>query len=206
MRETVNQYLRSKQSLGIQVNYCTTTEHIEYASADHTKGALLIPRPLWSQLVGDVIDHAYTPVYIDGDYAICERGLHEYDWSENRNNEWAVSVQKARRRGAMKCLEYWAMQARDMKHTAELAGLSGTSNLYQTIISGGMSGDSFRAMIAHRKTEQEAILASLQEQHDDDNFVMIEYGPSAKKDKPHNHPVSTKDKEPPKFKARSEKL
>ena len=176
MRETVNQYLRSKQALGIQVTYCTSHEHIEYASADHQKGALLIPRPLWLQLVGDVIDHAYTPVYIDGDYAICERGLPEYDWSENRNNEWAVSVQKARRRGAMKCLEYWAMQARDMKHTAELAGLSGTSNLYQTIISGGMSGDSFRAMISHRKHEQEAVMAALQERaQDDDGFIMLDY-------------------------------
>lgn len=204
MRHVVNQYLRSKQSLGIAVTYCTNTEHIEYASADEPKGALLIPRPLWLQLAGDVIDHAYTPVYIDGDYAICERGLPEYDWSENRNNEWAVSVQKARRIGAMKCLEYWAMQARDMKHTAELAGLSGTSNLYQTIIAGGMSGDSFRAMIAHRKHEQEAILASLQEQQDDDNFVMIEYGPSTKKGRATNHVVATK--ESPKFKARSEKL
>lgn len=204
MRHVVNQYLRSKQSLGITVTYCTNTNHIEYASADHPKGALLIPRPLWPQLAGDAIDHAYTPVYIDGDYAICERGLPEYDWSENRNNEWAVSVQKARRIGAMKCLEYWAMQARDMKHTAELAGLSGTSNLYQTIISGGMSGDSFRSMIAHRKAEQEAIIASLQEQQDDDNFVMIEYGTSAKKDSAHNHVVATK--KPSKFKARSEKL
>ena len=204
MRHVVNQYLRSRQSLGIQVTYCTNTEHIEYASADYPKGALCIPSPLWLQLVGDVIDHAYTPVYIDGDYAICERGLPEYDWSENRNNEWAVSVQKARRIGAMKCLEYWAMQARDMKHTAELAGLSGTSNLYQTIISGGMSGDSFRAMIAHRKAEQEAILASLQEQQDDDSFVMIEYGTPEKKDRPHNHVVTSK--ELPKFKARSEKL
>lgn len=176
MRETVNQYLRSKQSLGINVTYCTNTEHIEYASADHPKGALLIPRALWLQLVGDAIDHAYTPVYIDGDYAICERGLLEYDWSENRNNEWAVSVQKARRRGAMKCLEYWAMQARDMKHTAELAGLSGTSNLYQTIISGGMSGDSFRSMIAHRKAEREAVMAALQEHaQDDDGFMVIDY-------------------------------
>ena len=176
MRETVNQYLRSKQSLGINVTYCTNTEHIEYASVDHPKGALLIPRPLWLQLVGDAIDHAYTPVYIDGDYAICERGLPEYDWSENRNNEWAVSVQKARRRGAMKCLEYWAMQARDMKHTAELAGLSGTSNLYQTIISGGMSGDSFRSMIAHRKAEREAVMAALQEHaQDDDGFMVIDY-------------------------------
>lgn len=176
MRETVNQYLRSKQSLGINVTYCTNTEHIEYASADHQKGALLIPRALWLQLVGDAIDHAYTPVYIDGDYAICERGLPEYDWSENRNNEWAVSVQKARRRGAMKCLEYWAMQARDMKHTAELAGLSGTSNLYQTIISGGMSGDSFRSMIAHRKAEREAVMAALQEHaQDDDGFMVIDY-------------------------------
>lgn len=204
MRHVVNQYLRSKQSLGIQVTYCTCPEHIEYASADHPKGALLIPRPLWLQLAGDVIDHAYTPVYIDGDYAICERGLPEYDWSENRNNEWAVSVQKARRIGAMKCLEYWAMQARDMKHTAELAGLSGTSNLYQTIISGGMSGDSFRSMISHRKHEQEAILASLQDQQDDNNFVMIEYGPSEKNDRAHNHVVASK--ESPKFKARSEKL
>lgn len=204
MRHVVNQYLRSKQSLGIAVTYCTSAEHVEYASADEPKGALLIPRPLWLQLAGDVIDHAYTPVYIDGDYAICERGLPEYDWSENRNNEWAVSVQKARRIGAMKCLEYWAMQARDMKHTAELAGLSGTSNLYQTIISGGMSGDSFRAMIAHRKHEQEAILASLQEQQDDGNFVMIEYGPSIKKGRATNHVVATK--ESPKFKARSEKL
>lgn len=177
MRETVNQYLRSKQSLGINVTYCTNHEHIEYASADEPKGALLIPRPLWLQLAGDVIDHAYTPVYIDGDYAICERGLHEYDWSENRNNEWAVSVQKARRIGAMKCLEYWAMQARDMKHTAELAGLSGTSNLYQTIISGGMTGDSFRAMIAHRKIEQEAIMTSLKERsQNDDSFMMVDYG------------------------------
>lgn len=204
MRYVVNQYLSSKQSLGIPVAYCTSTEHIEYASADEPKGALLIPRPLWLQLAGDVIDHAYTPVYIDGDYAICERGLPEYDWSENRNNEWAVSVQKARRRGAMKCLEYWAMQARDMKHTAELAGLSGTSNLYQTIISGGMSGDSFRSMIANRKHEQEAIMAALQKQHDDDNFVMIEYGPSAKKGRAHTHVVASK--ETSKFKARSEKL
>lgn len=204
MRETVNQYLRSKQSLGISVTYCTNTEHIEYASADHQKGALLIPRPLWLRLVGDVIDHAYTPVYIDGDYAICERGLPEYDWSENRNNEWAVSVQKARRRGAMKCLEYWAMQARDMKHTAELAGLSGTSNLYQTIISGGMSGDSFRSMIAHRKAEQEAVMAALHDQQDDDSFVMIEYGTTEKKNSAPNHVVASK--ESPKFKARSEKL
>ena len=177
MRHVVNQYLRSKQSLGINITYCTNTEHIEFASADHPKGALLIPRKLWLQLVGDVIDHAYTPVYIDGDYAICERGLHEYDWSENQNNEWAISVQKARRRGAMKCLEYWAMQARNMKHTAELAGLSGTSNLYQTIVSGGMSGDSFRSMIAHRKAEQEAIMAALQERaQDDDGFMVIDYG------------------------------
>lgn len=176
MRHVVNQYLRSKQSLGIQVTYCINTKHIEYASADHKKGALLIPRPLWVQLAGDVIDHAYTPVYIDGDYAICERGLPEYDWSENRNNEWAVSVQKARRLGAMKCLEYWAMQARDMKHTAELAGLSGTSNLYQTIISGGMSGNSFRYMIARRKHEQEAVMAALQERaQDDDGFMVIDY-------------------------------
>ena len=204
MRYVVNQYLRSKQSLGITVTYCTNAEHIEYASADHPKGALLIPRPLWLQLAGDVIDHAYTPVYIDGDYAICERGLPEYDWSENRNNEWAVSVQKARRIGAMKCLEYWAMQARDMKHTAELAGLSGTSNLYQTIISGGMSGESFRSMIAHRKHEQEAILASLQEQQDDDNFVMIEYGPTAKKATTPT-PVAA-SKESHKFKARRESL
>ena len=206
MRHTVNQYIRSKQSLGIQVTYCTNTEHIEYASADHQKGALLIPRTLWSQLAGDAIDHAYTPVYIDGDYAICERGLHEYDWSENRNNEWAVSVQKARRIGAMKCLEYWAMQARDMKHTAELAGLSGTSNLYQTIISGGMSGDSFRAMIAHRKHEQEAVIAALQEQMDYDNFVMIEYGTSTT-----NKNVGTKttvvdNKKHGKYKARIESL
>ena len=204
MRYVVNQYLRSKQSLGITVTYCTNAEHIEYASADHPKGALLISRPLWLQLAGDVIDHAYTPVYIDGDYAICERGLPEYDWSENRNNEWAVSVQKARRIGAMKCLEYWAMQARDMKHTAELAGLSGTSNLYQTIISGGMSGDSFRAMINHRKHEQEAILASLQEQQDDDNFVMIEYGPTDKKATTPNTVAASK--ESPKFKARRESL
>lgn len=204
MRHVVNKYLRSKQSLGIPVSYCTSAEHIEYASADYPKGALLIPRALWLQLVGDVIDHAYTPVYIDGDYAICERGLPEYDWSEERNNEWAVSVQKARRIGAMKCLEYWAMQARDMKHTAELAGLSGTSNLYQTIISGGMSGDSFRAMIDHRKHEQEAIIASLREQQDDDSFVMIEYGPSEKKNRPHNHVVASKKQS--KFKVRSEKL
>lgn len=177
MRHVVNQYLRSKQSLGIQVTYCTNHEHIEYASVDYPKGALLIPRALWLQLVGDAIDHAYTPVYIDGDYAICERGLPEYDWSENRNNEWAVSVQKARRRGAMKCLEYWAMQARDMKHTAELAGLSGTSNLYQTIISGGMSGDSFRAMIAHRKAERDAVMAALQDRaKDDDGFMVLDYG------------------------------
>lgn len=206
MRHTVNQYLRSKQSLGIAVTYCTNTEHIEYASADHQKGALLIPRALWLQLAGDVIDHAYTPVYIDGDYAICERGLPEYDWSENRNNEWAVSVQKARRIGAMKCLEYWAMQARDMKHTAELAGLSGTSNLYQTIVSGGMSGDSFRAMIAHRKHEQEAVIAALQEQMDDDNFVMIEYETSTT-----NKNVGTKttvvdNKKHVKYKARIESL
>lgn len=206
MRKTVNQYLRSKQSLGIAVTYCTSAEHVEYASADHQKGALLIPRPLWLQLAGDVIDHAYTPVYIDGDYAICERGLPEYDWSENRNNEWAVSVQKARRIGAMKCLEYWAMQARDMKHTAELAGLSGTSNLYQTIISGGMSGDSFRAMIAHRKHEQEAVIAALQEQMDDDNFVMIEYETSTT-----NKNVGTKttvvdNKKHVKYKARIESL
>lgn len=177
MRHVVNQYLRSKQSLGIQVTYCTNHEHIEYASVDYPKGALLIPRALWLQLVGDAIDHAYTPVYIDGDYAICERGLPEYDWSENRNNEWAVSVQKARRIGAMKCLEYWAMQARDMKHTAELAGLSGTSNLYQTIISGGMSGDSFRAMIAHRKAERDAVMAALQDRaKDDDGFMVLDYG------------------------------
>lgn len=181
MREIINQYLRSKQSAGINVTYCTNYKHIEYASADYPKGALMIPRTLWSQLVGDVIDHAYTPVYIDGDYAICERGLHEYDWSENRNNEWAVSVQKARRRGAMKCLEYWAMQARDMKHTAELAGLSGTSNLYQTIISGGMSGDSFRAMIAHRKAEREAIMAAIQDHtKDDDGFMVLDYGYESK--------------------------
>ena len=206
MRHVVNQYLQSRQSLGIQVTYCTNTEHIEYASADHQKGALLIPRSLWSQLVGDAIDHAYTPAYIDGDYAICERGLPEYDWSENRNNEWAVSVQKARRIGAMKCLEYWAMQARDMKHTAELAGLSGTSNLYQTIISGGMSGDSFRAMIAHRKHEQEAVIAALQEQMDDDNFVIIEYGTSTiNKNVPTKTNVGDNQKTA-KYKARFESL
>ena len=206
MRHVVNEYLRSKQSLGIAVTYCTNAEHIEYASADHQKGALLIPRPLWSQLAGDAIDHAYTPVYIDGDYAICERGLPEYDWSENRNNEWAVSVQKARRIGAMKCLEYWAMQARDMKHAAELAGLSGTSNLYQTIISGGMSGDSFRAMIAHRKHEQEAIIAALQEQHDDDRFVMIEYGTATTDKKGRAKTTVVANKEPGKYKARMESL
>ena len=206
MRYVVNQYLRSKQSLGISVTYCTNTENIEYASADEPKGALLIPRSLWLQLAGDVIDHAYTPVYIDGDYAICERGLPEYDWSENRNNEWAVSVQKARRIGAMKCLEYWAMQARDMKHTAELAGLSGTSNLYQTIISGGMSGDSFRAMIAHRKHEQEAVIAVLREQMDDDNFVMIEYGTSTTDKKVGTKTTVPDNKKHVKYKARIESL
>ena len=175
MNTRILRYIEARRAKATVVAVCYNSDQIEHAAADHKRGALIIPSTIWPVVAGDVIDNAYMPVWIDSQYAICERGLKPWDWTENRDNDWAVSVQKARRLGAMKCLEYWAMQSETMMEVAEKAGLSGTSNLYQTIKSGGMNGDQFRAYIHERKLEEEAIKAAIAGVDKNDEFIMIDY-------------------------------
>lgn len=175
MSKRIALYIRGRRAKGVNVSVCYNVDQIDHASADHKRGSLIIPATLWPVVAGDVIDNAYMPVWIDGQYAICERGLKPWDWTDTKNNDWAVSVQRARRLGAMKCLEYWAMQSETMMEVADKAGLSGTSNLYQTIKSGGMTGDQFRSYIHERKLEKESIKATLANVEHNDEFVMLSY-------------------------------
>lgn len=176
MSKRIALYIEARRAKGVNISVCYNADQIEHASADHKRGALIIPATLWPVVAGDTIDNAYMPVWIDSQYAICERGLKPWDWTDTRNNDWAISVQRARRLGAMKCLEHWAMQSKNMMEVAEKAGLSGTSNLYQTIKSGGMTGDQFRSYIHERKLEEEAMQAALQNiERDNDEFIMLDY-------------------------------
>nr|DAR38163.1 MAG TPA: hypothetical protein [Caudoviricetes sp.] len=176
MSKRIALYIEGRRAKGVNVSVCYNADQIEHASADNKRGSLIIPTPIWPVVAGDVIDNAYMPVWIDNQYAICERGLKLWDWTENRDNDWAVSVQRARRLGAMKCLEHWALQSKTMMEVAEKAGLSGTSNLYQTIKSGGMTGDQFRSYIHERKLEEKALQVALQNiERDNDEFIMLSY-------------------------------
>lgn len=175
MSALILRYIEDRRAKGTAVAICYNSDQIEHEAGDHKRGSIIIPASIWPVVAGDVIDNAYTPVWIDSKYAICERGLKPWDWNKNRDNDWAVSVQKARRLGAMRCLEYWAMQSKTMMEVAEKAGLSGTSNLYQTIKSGGMNGDQFRAYIHERKLEEEAIKTAMESVERDNEFVMLSY-------------------------------